>query len=88
MPISVVDKIMGQQIKKLREEAGYGLEEFAKLSGLNIGEYELGESGERRFSLRELYPLARRLGVKYRSILAAVECEVQQAGRRGYRPRP
>jgi transcriptional regulator with XRE-family HTH domain len=64
-----IEKVVGQQIKKLRKAKGIKQDELAERSGLNRAHLYRLENGEQSMTLRTLKLIADTLGVKARDLI-------------------
>jgi len=66
-------KLLGGQIRKLREEKGFSQEGFASDMGMDRAYYGGVERGERNVAALNLIRIAQALGVKVGDLFAQVE---------------
>jgi DNA-binding XRE family transcriptional regulator len=67
-----IEKVVGQQIKKMRKVKGLKQDELAERSGLNRAHLYRLENGEQSMTLRTLKLIADTLGVKARDLIGNV----------------
>lgn len=66
---------LGKNIKKIREDKGYSLDEFSKASGLDLNKSTLSaiENGKQQISAFQLYLITETFDLKAGELLAGLE---------------
>jgi len=73
VPKNETDERLGRRISELRTLKNMSPELVAESARMSTEDYLKGESGEHRFGARELYYIARTLGVSMEEIFGALE---------------